>query len=80
MTITHLKSNISNILNDIRRIVSHIFQEDTLFFENKIKYCLLFNGLSLILTNALTNIEGLYYKYILYPRLLSFNILDQKVN
>lgn len=64
------KKQIINIFLDIKNIFNNIMNENNWLYFNKKKYY--FNFLTEIfevLSNTLSKIETIYYKYFLFPKL-----------
>lgn len=61
-----------NIFFEIKKQIKYILNDDTLIFSSNYFVCL--NEIFNILYNALSKIEKIYYKYIIYPKLSKISI------
>lgn len=71
MTVTRTKLNVINLLNEIKSEIFFVLDDSSLFLTNFDTWTMFFNELMLLLKNTLNEIEDLYFKYILNPRLTS---------
>lgn len=60
------------IFFEIKKQIKYILNDDTLVFSSNYFACL--NEIFNILQNALSKIEKIYYKYVIYPKLSKLSI------
>jgi len=81
MTVTRTKLKVINVLNAIKSEIFFVLEDSSLFLTNYDTWTMFFYELMLLLKNTLNEIENLYFKYILNPRLRSLiNTMGQTQN
>jgi len=79
MTVTHTKLKVIKILNDIKKEIFYVLEDDALYLTNFSLWTMFFHELMIILRNTLDKIEDIYFTYILNPRLsYLLNTLGQR--
>ena len=79
MTVTHTKLKVIKILNDIKKEIFYVIDDETLYLTDFNLWTMFFHELIIILKNTLDKIEDIYYTYILNPRLrYLLNTLGQR--
>ena len=59
-----------NLFLDIKNIFQHMMNDNYVFFNHNNSYYMKFiNELMTILTKTLSQIESIYFKYFLFPKL-----------
>jgi hypothetical protein len=56
-----------NIFNEIKKQISYIINDNDIIYSSKYFKCL--NEILIVLKNTLYKIQGIYYKYVLNPKL-----------
>ena len=69
MSFITIKSYIINLFIDIKAKIHLMLNNDKTFSNNQVKYSYFLTELSNVLTTTLLNIENIYYKYFLLPKL-----------
>lgn len=64
-----LKKQIMNIFLDLKNIFEHMMNDNYVYFNNNSSYMRFMNELLNVLTKTLSQIESIYYRYFLFPKL-----------
>ena len=62
-------NRFQNIFNEINKYIKYIIYDDYIIYSKKYFQCM--NEIMIVLENTFNKIQNIYFKYILYPKIMA---------
>jgi hypothetical protein len=62
-------NRFQKIFNEINKYIKYIIYDDYIIYSNKYFQCM--NEIMIVLENTFSKIQNIYFKYILYPKIMT---------
>jgi hypothetical protein len=62
-------NRFQNIFNKINKYIKYIIYDDYIIYSKKYFQCM--NEIMIVLENTFSKIQNIYFKYILYPKIMA---------
>jgi len=62
-------NRFQTIFNEINRYIKYMIYDDFIIYSKKYFQCM--NEIMIVLENTLSKIQNIYFKYILYPKIIA---------